>query len=174
MRTKLVVMRMVLPGLCHIRILLRPASQAHCCTEPCITHIRASEATQAGLHRRCYRESCARSCQPACPGDVAARAGCDAAGTRHVQVSDGRVKSVSAASAGDLVSDGWTLLDVRPPHEVQKVRLHIMTLTNMEPRLDIRNWICCNASSTRPPGAKTSEELLCIWRLIHVSTVDMC
>ena len=40
----------------------------------------------------------------------------------HVQVSDGRVKSVSAASAGDLVSDGWTLLDVRPPHEVQKVR----------------------------------------------------
>jgi hypothetical protein len=40
------------------------------------------------------------------------------------QVSDGRVKSVSAASAGDLVSDGWTLLDVRPPHEVQKVGLH--------------------------------------------------
>ena len=44
----------------------------------------------------------------------------------RVQVSDGRVKSVSAASAGDLVSDGWTLLDVRPPHEVQKVKALIL------------------------------------------------
>jgi len=42
------------------------------------------------------------------------------------QVSDGRVKSVSAASAGDLISDGWTLLDVRPPHEVEKVPPHLL------------------------------------------------
>jgi len=36
------------------------------------------------------------------------------------QLSDGRVKNVSASTAGELLADGWTLLDVRPPQEVQK------------------------------------------------------
>jgi len=36
------------------------------------------------------------------------------------QLTDGRVKNVSAATAGELLSDGWTLLDVRPPHEIAK------------------------------------------------------
>lgn len=37
------------------------------------------------------------------------------------QLADGRVKNVSAATAGELLADGFVLLDVRPPEEVAKV-----------------------------------------------------
>jgi len=36
------------------------------------------------------------------------------------QLTDGRVKNVSAATAGELLADGWELLDVRPPYEISK------------------------------------------------------
>jgi len=36
------------------------------------------------------------------------------------QIREGRVKNVSASSAGQLMKDGWKLLDVRPEHEVKK------------------------------------------------------
>ena len=47
------------------------------------------------------------------------------------------MKNVSAATAGELLADGWELLDVRPPSEISKVstsawliicRLAIVTL----------------------------------------------
>ena len=37
------------------------------------------------------------------------------------QLADGRVKNVSAATAGELLADGFVLLDVRPPEEVARV-----------------------------------------------------
>jgi hypothetical protein len=45
--------------------------------------------------------------------------------TWHVmmQLADGKVRNVSAANAADMVKEGWTLLDVRPPNEVEKVRV---------------------------------------------------
>lgn len=39
----------------------------------------------------------------------------------QAQVREGRVKSVSAKTAGELVTnEGWVLVDVRPPSEVEK------------------------------------------------------
>jgi len=38
-------------------------------------------------------------------------------------VRDGRVKSVDTRGAGQLMHDGWVLLDVRPPTETQKVSI---------------------------------------------------
>lgn len=38
------------------------------------------------------------------------------------QVRDGKVQNVTAAEAGQLVKDGWVLLDVRPPTEIAQVR----------------------------------------------------
>lgn len=39
------------------------------------------------------------------------------------QLADGKVRNVSAANAADMVKEGWTLLDVRPPNEVEKAPL---------------------------------------------------
>lgn len=36
------------------------------------------------------------------------------------QVRAGKVKSVTTKNAGELVKDGWVLLDVRPPNETEK------------------------------------------------------
>ncbi|KAK9836157.1 hypothetical protein WJX81_005629 [Elliptochloris bilobata] len=36
------------------------------------------------------------------------------------QIREGKVKSINAKIAGDLMKDGWTLLDVRPPYEIAK------------------------------------------------------
>ena len=38
------------------------------------------------------------------------------------QLVEGRVKNVSAAAAGELLADGFVLLDVRPPEEISKVQ----------------------------------------------------
>mmetsp|Transcript_13371 Transcript_13371/g.25528 ORF Transcript_13371/g.25528 Transcript_13371/m.25528 type:complete len:265 (+) Transcript_13371:113-907(+) len=38
----------------------------------------------------------------------------------QAQVSEGKIKAVNAAEVGNLIQNGWTLLDVRPPEEVQK------------------------------------------------------
>ncbi|GBF97284.1 hypothetical protein Rsub_09975 [Raphidocelis subcapitata] len=39
------------------------------------------------------------------------------------QVRDGRVRSVDTRGAGHLMKEGWVLLDVRPPTEVEKVSI---------------------------------------------------
>lgn len=39
------------------------------------------------------------------------------------QIRDGRVKSVDTRGAGQLMKEGWVLLDVRPPNEVAKVAI---------------------------------------------------
>lgn len=39
------------------------------------------------------------------------------------QLADGRVKNVSAATAGELLADGFVLLDVRPPEEIAKAEV---------------------------------------------------
>ena len=39
----------------------------------------------------------------------------------HMQIREGRVKSISAKAAGELKQDGWVFLDVRPPPEIEKV-----------------------------------------------------
>jgi rhodanese-related sulfurtransferase len=40
-----------------------------------------------------------------------------------VQLRDGVVKNVMAKDVQGLVSDGWTILDVRPPNETKKVHV---------------------------------------------------
>lgn len=39
------------------------------------------------------------------------------------QVREGRVRNVTPKDAGELLKDGWVLLDVRPPEEVAKVKV---------------------------------------------------
>lgn len=39
-----------------------------------------------------------------------------------LQVRDGRVRNVRAKEVPGLLKDGWTLLDVRPSSELDKVR----------------------------------------------------
>lgn len=38
------------------------------------------------------------------------------------QVREGKVMNVSAKEAGNMLNDGWVLLDVRPPNEIAKAR----------------------------------------------------
>lgn len=38
------------------------------------------------------------------------------------QVREGKVMNVSAKEAGNMLNDGWMLLDVRPPNEIAKAR----------------------------------------------------
>jgi hypothetical protein len=43
--------------------------------------------------------------------------------THAMQLRDGIVKNVMAKDIASMISDGWTILDVRPPGEVQKVQI---------------------------------------------------
>ncbi len=38
-----------------------------------------------------------------------------------VQVRDGKVANVTAKKAGEMLKEGWVLLDVRPAEEIAKV-----------------------------------------------------
>lgn len=41
----------------------------------------------------------------------------------ETSIREGKIKNVTAKDAAQLVQDGWTLLDVRPPNEISKVGL---------------------------------------------------
>lgn len=57
------------------------------------------------------------------------------------QLVDGRVKNVSAAAAGELLADGFVLLDVRPPQEISKVRT--LLLLWHKAGSDRRSYLSC-------------------------------
>ena len=42
--------------------------------------------------------------------------------TPRVQVRDGKVANITAKKAGEMLKEGWVLLDVRPQEEIAKVR----------------------------------------------------
>ncbi|KAL4425370.1 hypothetical protein ABPG75_009386 [Micractinium tetrahymenae] len=74
---------------------------------------------RAAAARRPVR--CARQLRVQAVADAAAQS---AAQKRwESQVREGKVMNVSAKEAGNMLKDGWVLLDVRPPNEVANAKL---------------------------------------------------
>ncbi len=60
-----------------------------------------------------------------------------------LQIATGKVRNVTAPNAADLMKEGWTLLDVRPPQEIEKVGVKGAVEVRAVPRLPRNPAECC-------------------------------